>query len=84
MSTVGRIAFNRCRICGETDSSGHDCWSKQSTTFPLDTSQACMCIGPQNGEPYCPCKMRSRGVYKRDGRWVEPERDLGPIPPGGE
>lgn len=19
---------------------------------------ACFCIGPQNGEPYCPCQMR--------------------------
>ena len=21
---------------------------------------ACFCIGPQNGEPYCPCRMRER------------------------
>ena len=40
-------------------------------------SFACNCVGPQNGEPKCPCMMR--GVIERAGRWVEPERDLGPI-----
>lgn len=37
----------------------------------------CFCTGPQNGEPYCPCLMRAKGVYKRGNRWVEPEHDLG-------
>lgn len=40
----------------------------------------CFCIGPQNGEPYCPCRMRDMGIVKRNGRWVQPERDLGPAP----
>lgn len=40
-------------------------------------AQGCGCIGPQRGEPYCPCRMR--GVIERDGRWIEPERDLGPV-----
>jgi hypothetical protein len=40
--------------------------------------RACFCVGPQNGEPYCPCRMRELRVYKKDGRWVEPEKDLGP------
>lgn len=43
-------------------------------------SHACCCIGKQGGEPFCPCEMRARGIFKRDGRWVEPargERDLG-------
>ena len=35
----------------------------------------CNCIGPQNGQPLCPCMMR--GVSQRDGRWIMPERDLG-------
>jgi hypothetical protein len=39
----------------------------------------CFCIGPQNGEPYCPCRMRDLGIVKRNGRWVQPEKDLGPI-----
>lgn len=38
---------------------------------------ACNCIGPQNGEPKCPCKMR--GMVQRDGRWIERERDYGPV-----
>lgn len=38
---------------------------------------ACNCIGPQGGQPRCPCMMR--GVIQRDGRWIEPERDLGPV-----
>jgi hypothetical protein len=37
----------------------------------------CNCIGPQNGAPRCPCAMR--GVIQRDGRWVVPEQDLGPV-----
>lgn len=39
----------------------------------------CNCMGPQNGQPKCPCQMR--GVVQRDGRWIEPERDLGPVRP---
>jgi len=35
----------------------------------------CNCIGPQNGQPVCPCAMRS--VTIENGRYVE-RRDLGP------
>ncbi len=42
-------------------------------------SNPCFCIGKQNGEPYCPCEMRSKKVYKRNGRWIEPEKDLGEV-----
>lgn len=41
---------------------------------------ACHCIGKQPGEPECPCVMRARGIFKRDGRWIQPECDLGPAP----
>lgn len=40
--------------------------------------QACGCIGPQCGEPMCPCSMRAQNVVKRDGRWIRLECDLGP------
>lgn len=40
-------------------------------------SHSCGCVGPQSGQPKCPCLMR--GVIERDGRWIEPERDLGPV-----
>ena len=40
---------------------------------------ACMCVGPQRGEPLCPCQMR--GVIVRDGRYIKPEQDLGPVAP---
>lgn len=40
-------------------------------------ARACNCIGPQNGQPKCPCMMAN--VVKRDGRWIEKERDLGPV-----
>jgi hypothetical protein len=40
---------------------------------------SCNCIGPQGGQPKCPCMMR--GLVQRDGRWIEPERDLGPVTP---
>lgn len=38
---------------------------------------SCNCIGPQRGEPRCPCQMR--GIIERDGRWIVPEQDLGPV-----
>lgn len=37
----------------------------------------CGCIGPQNGQPLCPCQMR--GVQIKDGRYVRVQ-DLGPAP----
>lgn len=43
-------------------------------------SYSCGCVGPQRGEPLCPCKMR--GVVQRKGRWVQVERDLGPVQKG--
>ena len=42
----------------------------------------CNCVGPQGGQPLCPCQMR--GVTVRDGRYIAPERDLGPVVPGSE
>lgn len=38
----------------------------------------CNCIGPQNGQPLCPCRMAS--VTVENGRYVL-RRDLGPIKP---
>jgi hypothetical protein len=37
--------------------------------------RSCFCVGPQNGDPVCPCRMENVRVI--DGRYVE-ERDLGP------
>ena len=37
----------------------------------------CNCIGPQNGQPLCPCAMRN--VTVENGRYVRKE-DLGPAP----
>jgi len=39
--------------------------------------KSCHCIGPQNMQPLCPCAMK--GVFERDGRWIKPEVDLGPV-----
>jgi hypothetical protein len=44
----------------------------------MDDVRACNCIGPQNGDPLCPCMMRD--VRVRDGRWVR-EQDFGPVRP---
>lgn len=38
---------------------------------------SCNCIGPQNGNPVCPCAMR--GVTVENGRYVQ-KIDLGPAP----
>lgn len=43
----------------------------------MDEIHSCYCVGPQNGEPLCPCRMRS--VIVRDGRYIQPEQDLGPV-----
>jgi hypothetical protein len=43
-------------------------------------SHGCGCIGPQRGEPLCPCKMGALGVTIINGRYVQPARDLGPAP----
>lgn len=56
-------------------------------TYSVQTcvpATSCHCVGAQTGQPYCPCEMRQRGIFMRDGRWVEParkERDLGPAHP---
>jgi hypothetical protein len=38
----------------------------------------CNCVGPQLGQPVCPCQMRN--VIIRDGRYIRVEQDLGPAP----
>jgi len=37
---------------------------------------SCNCVGPQNGQPLCPCHMRN--VQVKDGRYVE-IIDHGPV-----
>lgn len=37
---------------------------------------SCFCVGPQNGQPLCPCLMKS--VVIKDGHYVIPEKKLGP------
>ena len=52
-------------------------WQKIKSAYTCDTnSHLCFCIGPQNGDPVCPCRMRS--VKIRDGRYII-EQDLGPV-----
>jgi hypothetical protein len=29
-----------------------------------EAPHACFCIGPQNGEPLCPCMMRGRAIER--------------------
>jgi hypothetical protein len=41
------------------------------------STRLCNCIGPQNGQPLCPCQMA--GVKIVDGRYVK-TTDLGPAP----
>ncbi len=41
--------------------------------------ESCFCVGRQNGEPLCPCMMREQGVFKRDDKWVVPERIVGDV-----
>ena len=52
-----------------------------ASEFDPEINPPCYCIGPQNGEPLCPCKMRSFRVYQHNGRWIKPgsDKDLGPV-----
>ena len=43
---------------------------------PAVAVSPCYCIGPQNGQPRCPCAMR--GVVVRNGRYIQMEVALGP------
>lgn len=43
----------------------------------ISNAHACNCVGPQYGQPRCPCMMRN--VRIKNGRYIEPERDLGPV-----
>ncbi len=40
---------------------------------------ACCCIGAQDNQPCCPCEMRRKGIFQRNGEWVEPERVIGKV-----
>ena len=42
-----------------------------------ETTHICGCVGRQNGQPLCPCRMRNLQVV--DGRYVE-IIDHGPAP----
>lgn len=52
-------------------------WTSKESATRLPDGMLCFCVGKQNGEPYCPCMMKAKGVFRRNGRWIEPEHDLG-------
>lgn len=56
-------------------------WSGGYVHTPSSDARACGCIGPQNGQPRCPCMMR--GMRQINGRWVE-VIDHGPVKAGEE
>lgn len=41
-------------------------------------NKLCSCIGPQNGQPVCPCQMAYVDII--NGRYVKRVVDLGPVP----
>ena len=45
----------------------------------MTESAACHCMGPQNGEPFCPCMMNRLGIIKRGDKWIEPEKVVGDV-----
>lgn len=42
-------------------------------------AHSCNCVGPQDGQPLCPCQMRS--LIIRDGKWIRPEQVVAPVRP---
>lgn len=53
-------------------------WRRFKIGTPSCEVRACFCVGPQNGDPVCPCRMRAVRVV--DGRYVE-IIDHGPAEP---
>lgn len=51
--------------------------AKRASLEPVQPLRQCMCVGPQNGQPLCPCRMRE--VVVKNGRYVRPEQDLGAV-----
>ena len=41
-----------------------------------ETVLSCNCVGPQNGQPLCPCQMRNVKIV--GGRYIQ-TIDLGPV-----
>ena len=54
-----------------------DMYKLQGIQQAAQLGSQCGCIGPQRGEPVCPCQMACVKVV--DGRYVM-TRDLGPAP----
>ena len=52
-------------------------WTTDHASPQVDPPHQCGCIGPQDGNPVCPCRMRSLRV--QHGRFVE-IIDHGPAP----
>lgn len=54
------------------------CEDKQKKQYqpPVETLVQCGCIGPQNGQPLCPCQML--GLSIKDGRYQRVQ-DFGPV-----
>jgi|688.fasta_scaffold1017697_2 hypothetical protein len=39
---------------------------------PIDL---CACVGPINGEPYCPCEMKQNGLESIASKWSQEDKD---------
>lgn len=42
--------------------------------IPDQFTNICACLGPQNGEPYCPCRMRREGL-ETSSQWAQEDID---------
>lgn len=52
-------------------------WQNQDRSSALgDEPHACFCVGPQDGQPLCPCAMK--GVRIENGRYIQ-IIDHGPV-----
>lgn len=75
--------FLICGSCGDGYSKKEHELEKLMSSYSASSidAKSCNCIGPQNGEPKCPCVMESKKIRKIGNRWVQPEQDLGPVSP---
>lgn len=48
----------------------------EETRCAWKTGHACGCMGPQTGEPFCPCQMNFKTVEIMDYLLTEVSRDL--------
>lgn len=54
-------------------------WKPAKSSTSITNPRECFCVGPQDGQPQCPCRMATLEII--DGRYIERRDDIdqGPV-----